>query len=92
MTAIITAYCACALCCGQPGQPTASGRMPAAGRTIAAPRSIPFGTRIRIDGVGWRIAEDRTARRYDGRIDVFMRTHSDAVKFGKRKAQIEIKN
>jgi 3D (Asp-Asp-Asp) domain-containing protein len=90
LLATITAYCHCAPCCGKAGQPTASGRMPQAGRTIAAPRSVPFGTRVEIEGRVY-IVEDRTAIRYDGRWDVFMSTHRKAKEFGKKKIIVKIK-
>ena len=86
----VTAYCHCSRCCGRSGQPTAAGRMPLAGRTIAAPRSIPFGTLINIKGIGLRRVEDRLARRFDDRLDVFMPTHKEAVRFGKRMVRIAI--
>ena len=85
----ITAYCACRKCCGQSATGiTASDTRPVEGRTVAAARSIPLGTRIHIEGLGWRVVEDRTARRYDGRVDVYFKKHNDALQFGKRKLQI----
>ncbi len=76
-TLAVTAYVAT-------GHPDASGHAPIAGITCAAPRSIPLGTRLYIDGVGERIVTDRTARRYDGRVDLFMGDRRAAVKWGKR--------
>lgn len=78
---IFSAYCACAVCCGWSNHPTASGVWPVEGVTIAAPRSIPFGTRVWTP-LGWRIVQDRTARRYDGRWDIYFRRHADAKRFG----------
>jgi 3D (Asp-Asp-Asp) domain-containing protein len=89
--AIITAYCACRLCCGPDAAGiTACGARPVQGITVAAPRSVPFGTRIWIAGVGWRTAQDRTARRYDGRYDVYFARHADALNFGIRKSRVLI--
>ena len=86
-----TAYCACVKCCGKNAKGiTAMGKPPVEGRTVAAARSIPLGTRIHIEGIGWRIVEDRTARRYDGRVDVYFKSHNDALQFGKRKLQITV--
>lgn len=92
--AIITAYCACKLCCGEWHSPagqqlTASGTRPVAGRTIAAPRNVPFGTRVQINNRVYTV-EDRTARRYDGRWDIYFAKHRDAVKFGKQRLNIKI--
>lgn len=92
--AIVTAYCACATCCGREGGLTFSGEKPVKGITIAAPRSVPIGTVVRVKlHVGWKtfIVQDRTARRFDGRWDVFVSTHKEAIKFGKIKTKIEIK-
>ena len=82
----ITAYCACKKCCGKwSGGPTASGVKPVEGVTVAAPRSIPFHTKIHIEGVGNRVVHDRLAKKYDHRIDVYFASHDAALKFGKQK-------
>ena len=87
----ITGYCACPKCCGKNAKGiTAAGTRPMQGRTVAASRSIPLGTRIHIEGIGWRVVEDRTAKRFDGRVDIYFRSHDEAKKFGKRKLQITI--
>lgn len=87
----VTAYCPCSKCCGQwAGGPTASGRMPVAGVTVAGPRSIPFGTRVWIDGVGERVVQDRLARKYDSRFDLYFASHADALRFGKRQLKVRI--
>ena len=84
--ATVTAYCACRLCCGKGAKGiTASGKPPVQGRTVAASRSIPLGTRIHIEGIGWHVVEDRLAKKYDGRVDVYFKLHSDAIKFGRQK-------
>lgn len=86
---IITAYCACKLCCGpNAANKTACGVAPKQGVTVAASRSIPFGTRLYIDGVGWRTVQDRLATRFDNRIDVFFTSHKEALQFGKQKRKV----
>ena len=88
--AIITAYCACRVCCGPDAAGiTANGKAPRQGVTVAASRRVPFGTVVWIRGVGRRVVQDRTAIRYDGRWDVYFDRHQDAVRFGKRKASIK---
>lgn len=90
--AIITAYCACRLCCGDHAhslQRTASGTRPLAGKTLAAPRNVPFGTRVKINNRVY-IVEDRTARRYNNRWDIYFTKHRDAVKFGRKQLTIKI--
>ena len=87
----VTAYCPCTVCCGKwSGGPTASGKMPVAGVTIAGPRSIPFGTRVWIEGVGERVVQDRLARKYDSRFDVYFADHTEALRFGKRTLKVRI--
>jgi 3D (Asp-Asp-Asp) domain-containing protein len=58
--------------------------------TVAGPRAIPFGTIVEIEGVGRRVIQDRTARRFDGRWDVFFASHEDAKRFGKRRLKVRI--
>jgi 3D (Asp-Asp-Asp) domain-containing protein len=87
----VTAYCPCRVCCGKwSGGPTASGKMPKQGVTCAAPRRIPFGTRLWIEGVGVRVVQDRLSPKFDSRIDVFFRTHAEAKKFGKRMLKVRM--
>jgi 3D (Asp-Asp-Asp) domain-containing protein len=87
----VTAYCPCKVCCGKwSGGPTASGKMPKPGITVAGPRSIPFGTRVLIEGVGERVVQDRLARKYDGRFDLYFSSHKEALRFGKRTLQVRI--
>lgn len=87
----VTAYCPCSKCCGRwSGGPTASGKMPVAGITVAGPRSIPFGTRVWIEGVGVRVVQDRLARKYDGRFDLYFATHAEALRFGKRSLKVKV--
>lgn len=82
---VVTAYCACKVCCGKDAFGyTASGKKPKEGVTVAGSRSIPFGTVLQIEGVGTRIVQDRLAKQYDNRIDVYIADHSKAKKFGKK--------
>lgn len=69
--------------------PTASGSFPTAGRTVAASRSIPFGSTIIIDGHKY-LVEDRLAKKYDSRIDIFMASHREAQQFGRKRKQVTI--
>lgn len=90
---IVTAYCSCEKCCGKWSKvgKTAMGVRPKEGVTVAASRAIPFGTKLAIEGVGVRVVQDRLAKRFDGRVDVYFAGHRDAVKFGKKKLNITIK-
>lgn len=91
-TFTVTAYCACVNCCGKwAGGPTASGKLPVEGVTVAGPRALKLGTRVHIQGVGDRVVQDRLARKYDQRFDVFFRDHQTALRFGKRQLTVIIK-
>lgn len=93
---IITAYCACKLCCGPSADGiTASGVRPVEGVTIAGPRNIPFGTRVVVSLPNGqrlsRVVQDRMSKRFPARWDVYFRSHRDAVTFGKNIGRVEIK-
>ena len=83
----ITAYCGCAKCCGKTDGITASGTHVTAGRTIAAPKEIPFGTKISINGHVYTV-EDRGGAIKGNRIDIYFETHEEALKFGVQNVEI----
>lgn len=83
----ITAYCACKKCCGKTDGITASGTKAKAGRTIAAPKNIPFGTKIMINGHIYTV-EDRGGAIKGKRIDIYFDTHEEALKFGVKNIEI----
>jgi 3D (Asp-Asp-Asp) domain-containing protein len=78
----VTAYCHCRVCTHRGDGITASGVHVREGTTIAAPRSIPFGTRIWVPGAGWRTVQDRLSRRYDHRLDLYFTSHKRALQWG----------
>ena len=82
----LTFYCNCRRCCGKwAGGPTASGTMPAEGRTVAC-GALPLGTRILIAGQGEFIVEDRGV---SGRhIDIYMDSHSACLKKGVQRGEV----
>jgi 3D (Asp-Asp-Asp) domain-containing protein len=63
--------------------------VPAAGRTVAVdPRVIPLGSRIHIEGVGERIAED-TGEKIQGRkLDLFLPTVKECRHFGVQRQKV----
>ena len=88
MVCELTAYCPCEKCCGQwAGGNTASGTVPTAGRTVGVdPEVIPLGTTVYIDGQAYR-AEDTGA--FTGNIiDIYMDSHEEALRFGRREATV----
>lgn len=81
----LTAYCNCAVCCGRwAGGPTASGKMPVQGRTIAT-GVLPFGTKLNIGGKIYTVEDCGTPY---GHIDIYMERHADAEEFGVRYADV----
>lgn len=80
---ICTAYVATGHLC-------ADGHLPKEGFTCAGPRNIPLGTHIYIESIGERTITDRTRKKYNGRIDIFIRDKKKALIFGKRKLKITI--
>jgi 3D (Asp-Asp-Asp) domain-containing protein len=94
ITVEATAYCSCKYCTGWGKNITASGTTPSRG-TIAAPRHIPFGTIIKLDGLGEFVVQDRGGgiKVKNGiiLIDVWMESHQEALKFGRKKLQGWIK-
>ncbi|WNC14943.1 ubiquitin-like domain-containing protein [Brevibacillus brevis] len=65
---------------------TATGVKAQPGHTIAVdPRVIPYGWWVYIEGVGYRRAEDTGGAMRGGKIDVFVSTESEAVRFGRKR-------
>ena len=71
----ITGYDTCARCCGNTRGITASGTTATVGRTCAASKDIPFGTRLWIEGIGERVVEDRGGAVNGKKIDVLCADH-----------------
>lgn len=70
-----TGYDTCARCCGKSDSITASGRRATVGRTVAM-SGIAFGQQVYIEGIGYRIVEDRGVG--PGKIDILVNNHSEA--------------
>lgn len=97
----LTAYCSCKKCCGKwaKNRPidengntiviTASGKRAKAGTTIAVdPKVIPYGTKVKINGHVY-IAQDTGVS--GKHIDIYFDSHEEALKFGKKKAVVYVK-
>jgi|LSQX01.2.fsa_nt_gb 3D (Asp-Asp-Asp) domain-containing protein len=69
---------------------TASGDRPIPGQTVAADKSIPFGTRVWIEGVGARTVNDRGRAIKRGRLDLCMETRDEALQFGRQRRKVII--
>jgi len=86
---VVTAYCACMQCCGKTDGITASGTKATANYTIAASNIFAFGTQLRINGVLYTV-EDRGGAIQGNRLDIYMNTHEEALKWGVRVLRVEI--
>lgn len=89
----ITAYTANAESTGKsPGDAgygiTASGEPVRDNYTVACPKSLPFGTRLDIEGLGERVCTDRGGAIGEGRLDVYMTELNDALEFGRQSRQV----
>lgn len=88
-----TAYDADYVCTGKyPGDPaygvTASGAPARTDWTVAVdPGLIPLGALLYIEGMGIRRAEDTGSSIVGARIDVFVGTHDEALRFGVKKVR-----
>ena len=85
----VTAYCACMQCCGKTNGITASGTHATANRTIATPSTFPFGTKVVINGITYTV-EDRGGAIQGNRIDIYMNTHEEALRWGVRYLYVEV--
>lgn len=77
----ITMYC-------PTGNRTASGKWPTVGMVATLSRSIPFGTHIRIDGLGEYVVEDRIG--HGSEFDIFTPSCSEADRFGREHRVVTI--
>ncbi|MEI9966478.1 MAG: 3D domain-containing protein [Candidatus Moraniibacteriota bacterium] len=85
-----SAYTAAADECGKSDGITASGLRVTEKRTLACPKNFPFGTIIRIDGMGEYRCEDRGGAITTNRIDIYMETKSEAFAFGRQQLIAEV--
>jgi len=79
-----SAYTAAADECGKSDGITASGAQVTEGRTLACPPSYKFGTKVKIDGMGIYVCEDRGGAIKGNHFDIYMQTKQQAFAFGRR--------
>ena len=73
------------------GSPCANGEMPEAGRTVAC-NSLPFGTEVYIDGVGFRTVTDRGPDSMGSEwIDLYLGDHDECVQWGSQYRKVWVK-
>lgn len=85
-----SAYTAAADECGKSDGITSSGLKVAEKRTLACPPSYPFGTKIKIDGVGVLRCEDRGGAIKGNHFDIYVETKKDAFAFGRQHLLAEV--
>lgn len=84
----LTAYCACADCCGTADGITATGTHATQGRTVAVdPDVIPLGSTVIINGHEF-IAEDVGGLIEENKIDIYFDDHQEATNFGNKYAEV----
>ncbi len=65
--------------------------LPEKGTIAADTNYYPFGTEMFVPGYGWGIVEDRGAAiKGPSRIDLYFNSHRDALRWGRRKVNVEI--
>jgi len=85
-----TAYTASADECGKSDGITASGLMVKENETIACPPEITFGTKIKIEGMGIYVCQDRGGAIKNNHFDIYMETKAEAFNFGRRKISYKV--
>ena len=79
-----------AYCCRGGKNRTKSGTIPQAGHTISADlRVFPLGTKLRINGVVYTVEDSGSGIR-GNKLDIFFNSHSQALQYGKRSADVYI--
>ncbi len=69
---------------------SASGEKVVPGQTAAAGPNIPFGTRIYVEGLGWRTVNDRGSAIGPNDIDLAVETKEEAIRFGRQRRLVII--
>lgn len=88
----VTAYCSCSKCCGSHANGyTSSGTKATAGRTVAAPSNLAYGTKLNINGKTY-VVEDRGGAIKGNRIDIYVNSHSEALAWGVKYLPVEVEN
>ncbi|MCX6761549.1 MAG: 3D domain-containing protein [Candidatus Moranbacteria bacterium] len=85
-----SAYTASADECGKSDGITASGAKVRENETIACPKSFAFGTKVNIEGYGTYICQDRGGAIKGNKIDIYVKTKTEAFAFGRRNLVAQI--
>lgn len=74
------------------GSRTATGVVPKRGIVAVDPKVIPLGSKLYIDGYGFAVAQDIGGSIKGHRIDLFMDTKTEALKWGVRTVRVYLLN
>lgn len=85
-----SAYTAAADECGKNDGITASGIKVKENRTLACPPQYPFGAKVKIEGVGTLVCEDRGGAIKANHFDIYVETKKEAFAFGRRNLLAEV--
>ena len=85
----VTAYTASYEECGKTDGITSSGTKATEGRTVACD-FLKFGTQVVILGQTY-VVEDRIGSGHRSKIDVYMENKEEALRFGRREIEVEVK-
>lgn len=69
---------------------TASGTMARPGTVAADTRVLPFGTLVYVEGYGWGRVEDRGGAIRGNKLDLFFRSHRQALEWGRQHHQVQV--
>ncbi len=78
----ISAYDAGECCCFPFADGLTASGVPAVGRIVAADPSVPFGTKLWIQGHGEVVVQDRGGAIKGNRLDILFATHEEAKQWG----------
>lgn len=69
---------------------TASGTKARRGTAAVDPKVIPLGTRLWVEGYGYAVAEDTGGAIKGMRIDLFVESREEALRFGRKAVRVRI--
>jgi 3D (Asp-Asp-Asp) domain-containing protein len=72
------------------GNRTATGTWPRVGTIAVDPKVIPLGTKMYVEGYGYGVAEDTGSAIVGYKIDVYLPSRAEALKFGRRMVRITL--
>ena len=67
---------------------TRTGTIPKHGTIAVDPKVIPLGSRVYIEGIGWRVAEDVGGKIRNNRIDVVTASRAEAYAVTREKVRV----